>query len=57
MPKGERRRLLARQRVLEIALYLIDQEGLEAFSMRKLMHRPLINRDWYRMNVKNYLEE
>lgn len=27
---------LTRQRVLEAALYLIDQEGLEGFSMRKL---------------------
>ena len=27
---------LTRQRVLEAALHLIDQEGLEGFSMRKL---------------------
>ena len=34
--KTDRKRSLTRQKVLEVAVHLIDQKGLEYFSMRKL---------------------
>jgi len=35
-PASERRQVLDRRRILQAALELVDEQGLEALSMRKL---------------------